>query len=196
MDLPYPDNALEPVVSAATLSFHHGKHHKAYVDNTNAAIKGTDREAQPLEEIVKLAAAGSDEKSRKLFNNAAQVWNHDFYWKSMSADGGGKPKGDLLAAIERDFGSFEKFAEEFAKTATGQFASGWGWLVQEDGGKLAVMATSNADLPLVHGKRALLTVDVWEHAYYLDHQNRRADYVREWIDKLANWRFAAANLAG
>lgn len=196
MDLPYESNALEPVVSANTISFHHDKHHRAYVNNTNAAVAGSALEGKPLEDIVRAAFDGSDAKSRSLFNNAAQVWNHDFYWRSMDPDGGGKPEGDLLAAIERDFGSFELMAESFAKVAGGHFASGWGWLVADEEGKLSVMSTGNADLPLVHGKRALLTIDVWEHAYYLDHQNRRADYIRQWMEQLANWRFAASNLAG
>jgi len=196
MELPYADNALEPVISANTISFHHDKHHRAYLNNTNAAVAGSPLAGKPLEDIVRAAFEGSDAKSRSLFNNAAQVWNHDFYWRSMDPDGGGKPEGELLAAIERDFGGFDAFAEAFAKAATGHFASGWGWLVADEAGKLSVMSTGNADLPLVHGKRALLTIDVWEHAYYLDHQNRRADYVRQWMEKLANWRFAASNLAG
>jgi superoxide dismutase, Fe-Mn family len=193
MELPYPDDALEPVISAHTISFHHDKHHRAYLDNMNRAIAGTPHAGQSLEAIVRAAAA--DPAKRGLFNNAAQVWNHDFYWLSMDPDGGGKPSGDLLEAIERDFDDFESFAEEFARVSTTQFASGWGWLVADEAGKLSVMSTSNADLPMLHGKRALLTIDVWEHAYYLDHQNRRAEYVRECIDKLANWEFAAANLA-
>ncbi len=193
MDLPYPANALEPVITPLTISFHHDKHHRAYLDNMNRTIAGTPHAEMSLEAIVRAAAA--DPAKRGLFNNAAQVWNHDFYWLSMSPDGGGKPSGALLEAIERDFGDFETFASEFARVSTTQFASGWGWLVADEAGKLSVMSTSNADLPLLHGKRALLTIDVWEHAYYLDHQNRRADYVRQCIEKLANWEFAAANFA-
>jgi superoxide dismutase, Fe-Mn family len=194
MELPYPENALEPLISARTIFFHHGKHHKGYLDRMNAAIEGNEHANRSLEEIIRRSHAGADQNSRNLFNNAAQVWNHDFYWKSMSPDGGGKPEGKLLEAIERDFGSFHAFTEQFAKTAIDQFASGWGWLVQGDGGKLEVMSTSNADLPMVHGKKALLTIDVWEHAYYLDLQNMRADHVHQWIEKLANWEFAAQNL--
>jgi superoxide dismutase, Fe-Mn family len=192
--LPYPQDALEPVISALTLSFHHGKHHKGYLDNTNRMVAQTAHAQASLEQVIRAAAADPSQKG--LFNNAAQVWNHTFYWNSLSPDGGGKPSGELAERIERDFGSFESFTEELARVSTTQFASGWGWLVEEPDGKLAVMSTSNADLPMVHGKRALLTIDVWEHAYYLDHQNRRADYVRMCIDKLANWEFAAANLVG
>ncbi len=191
--LPYPDDALDPVVSARTLSFHYGKHHRAYVDNVNKLVAGTPLASSSLEDVVRAAAA--DPEKRGLFNNAAQVWNHSFYWKSMSPDGGGKPTGKLAERIVRDFGSFETFSAEFAKAATTQFGSGWAWLVEGAGGKLEVLATANADLPLVHEKRALLTIDVWEHAYYLDHQNARADYVRKWIEELANWEFAATNLA-
>jgi Fe-Mn family superoxide dismutase len=192
MPLPYAETALDPLVSPLTVSFHHGKHHKGYVDNLNRLVAGTAHASQTLAEVV--VASAADAEKRAIFNNAAQVWNHDFYWLSMSPAGGGKPTGDLLARLERDFGSFEAFASEFARVSTGQFASGWGWLVADDAGKLSVMATSNADLPLLHGKRALLTVDVWEHAYYLDFQNRRADYVRLWLERLANWEFAAAQL--
>lgn len=189
--LPYPENALEPVISARTLSFHHGKHHKTYVDNVNKMT--ADKPAGSLEDVIRAAAADPEKKG--LFNNAAQVWNHSFYWKSMKPGGGGKPGGKIGELVMRDFGSFEKFSEELARVSTTQFGSGWGWVVLGEGGKLEVLSTSNADLPLLHGKRALLTIDVWEHAYYLDHQNMRADYVRLWIEKLANWEFAAANLA-
>jgi Fe-Mn family superoxide dismutase len=192
MPLPYPEGALDPLVSPLTVSFHHGKHHKGYVDNLNRLVAGTAHEGKTLEEVV--VASAADASQRAIFNNAAQIWNHDFYWNSMAPDGGGKPTGDLLARIERDFGSFEAFATEFARVSTAQFGAGWGWLVADDTGKLAVTATSNADLPLLSGKRALLTVDVWEHAYYLDFQNRRADYVRLWLERLANWRFAASRL--
>jgi Fe-Mn family superoxide dismutase len=192
MPLPYAEGALDPLVSPLTVSFHHGKHHKGYVDNLNRLVAGTGLESRSLEAVV--TTAYQDPNQRALFNNAAQVWNHDFYWNSMAPDGGGKPTGDLLARIERDFGSFETFAAEFARVSTAQFGAGWGWLVADEAGKLSVTATSNADLPLLTGKRALLTVDVWEHAYYLDFQNRRADYVRLWLERLANWRFAATQL--
>jgi Fe-Mn family superoxide dismutase len=192
MALPYAEGALDPLVSPLTVSFHHGKHHKGYVDNLNRLVAGTAHEGKSLQEVV--VASSADASQRAIFNNAAQVWNHDFYWNSMAPDGGGKPTGDLLARIERDFGSFETFAADFARVSTAQFGAGWGWLVADAAGKLAVTATSNADLPLLAGQRPLLTVDVWEHAYYLDFQNRRADYVRLWLERLANWRFAAAQL--
>lgn len=189
--LPYDKNALEPHISGKTLEFHHGKHHKAYVDKTNELIKGTDLEGKSLEEIIK--AAHKDSSKAALFNNSAQVWNHTFYWNSLSSKGGGKPSGDLLKKIEADFGSYDKFAEEFKAAGVGQFGSGWAWLVL-DGDKLKVTKTPNADLPLVHGQTAILTADVWEHAYYLDYQNRRPDYLGVFLEKLANWEFAAANL--
>ena len=191
--LPYPDNALDPIISPLTLSFHYAKHHKGYLDNLNRMTAGTPHAGKTLEEVIRAAAA--DPAQKGLFNNAAQVWNHTFYWSSLSPDGGGKPQGELAERITRDFGSFERFAEEFARVSTTQFASGWGWLVVDGEGKLSVMSTGNADLPMLHGKRALLTIDVWEHAYYLDFQNRRADYVRLCIERLANWRFAASNLS-
>ncbi len=191
--LPYPENALDPVITPLTISFHYAKHHKGYLDNLNRMVAGTPHAEASLEEVIR--ASGADPAQKGLFNNAAQVWNHTFYWNSLTPDGGGKPEGELAKRIERDFGSFEQFSAEFARVSTTQFASGWGWLVEDGAGKLSVMSTGNADLPLMHGKRALLTIDVWEHAYYLDHQNRRADYVRLLIEKLANWRFAAANLS-
>jgi Fe-Mn family superoxide dismutase len=189
--LPYADNALEPVVSAKTIAFHYGKHHKAYLDNANKLIAGTDLASLKLEELVK-AAAGKKETAA-LFNNAAQVFNHNFYWQSMKPGGGGKPAGKLAAAIEKDFGSFDKFAADFSEAAKTQFGSGWAWLVT-DGTKLSVVKTGNADTPLVQGLKPLLTIDVWEHAYYLDWQNRRADYVKAWLESLANWDFAGASL--
>jgi superoxide dismutase, Fe-Mn family len=191
-DLPYAKDALAPYVSATTLGFHHDKHHAAYVTNANKLIAGTPLENAPLEEIIKAAAA--DPAKKGLFNNAAQVWNHTFLWHSMKPNGGGKPAGELATLIDRDFGSYDAFAEKFTAAAVGQFGSGWAWLVLE-AGKLAIFTTANADTPLVHGKKALLTVDVWEHAYYLDFQNRRPDYVKTFLDKLANWDFATANLA-
>lgn len=196
--LPYATTALEPHISAKTLEFHHGKHHAAYVKKLNELIEGTKYAAMSLEQIVKATAAagastGDEKSAAKIFDNAAQAWNHDFYWQSMSAKGGGKPQGALAEAIVRDFGSFDDFAAKFKAAATGQFGSGWAWLVQAHG-KLVIAKTANADLPLAHGQQALLAMDVWEHAYYLDYQNRRPDYVAAFLGKLANWQFAAANL--
>jgi Fe-Mn family superoxide dismutase len=190
--LPYPENALDPVISANTLSFHHGKHHKTYVDNLNNLVKGTDLESAPLERVV-MESAGKPDKAA-VFNNAAQVWNHTFFWNSMRPGGGGVPNGRLGDMINAAFGTFDSFKKELAATAVSQFGSGWGWLV-EDGGSLKVVKTANAEVPFVKGQRPLLTIDVWEHAYYLDYQNRRADYVNAVIDKLLNWRFAEENLA-
>jgi Fe-Mn family superoxide dismutase len=189
--LPYAESALEPHYSARTFSFHHGKHHTAYVNNLNGLIKGTDLEGKGLEEIIR-AAAGNAAKAG-LFNNAAQVWNHTFFWNSMKPGGGGKPAGALAQRIAADFGSFEQFAAEFKDAAVKRFGSGWGWLVI-DGGKLKVVSTANAETPLTQGMTPLLTVDVWEHAYYLDYQNRRPDFLQAFLDHLANWDFAAANL--
>jgi Fe-Mn family superoxide dismutase len=191
MKLPYAETALEPAISAKTISFHYGKHHKGYVDKTNDLVKGTDLAGKSIEDIIR-ATAGNAEKM-PLFNAAAQVWNHDFYWKSMKPKGGGKPTGELAKRIAADLGSFEAFTKELSAAASGQFGSGWAWLV-EDGGKLKVVKTGNAENPLAAGKRALLTIDVWEHAYYLDYQNRRADYVKAYLEALANWDFAAENL--
>jgi Fe-Mn family superoxide dismutase len=190
--LPFGYDALEPHISRATMETHHGKHHKAYVDKTNALIAGTPLENAPLEEIVR-SAAGS-KKARALFNNSAQAWNHGFFWKSLRPDGG-EPQGEVRAAIERSFKSFDRFADTFAKTAGSQFGSGWTWLVK-DGEKVKVVATSNADTPIVRGKTPLLVLDVWEHAYYLDYRNRRADYVQAFLRSLANWEFAESNLRG
>jgi Fe-Mn family superoxide dismutase len=185
--LPYAKDALAPHISAETLDFHHGKHHKAYVDNLNKLIAGTPNESKALEEIVKSSDGG-------VFNNAAQTWNHTFYWNSMKPKGGGSPTGPLLDALNRDFGSVDKFKQALKEAATTQFGSGWAWLVSE-GGKLKVTKTANADLPLKHpGQTPLLTCDVWEHAYYIDFRNRRPDYVTAFLDHLANWDFAAANL--
>jgi Fe-Mn family superoxide dismutase len=188
--LPYALDALEPHISKLTLEFHHGKHHKAYVDKTNELIANTDLAKKSLEEIVR-AAAGQKDKAT-LFNNAAQAWNHTFLWNSMSTKGG-KPTGALAQAIEKDLGGFATFAENFKKAAVGQFGSGWAWLTLANG-KLEISATGNADTPLVHGKTPLLTLDVWEHAYYLDYQNRRPDYVSTFLEKIVNWDFAAGNL--
>jgi Fe-Mn family superoxide dismutase len=191
-DLPYPRDALAPYISAETLDVHHGKHHKAYVDKTNALIAGTPLADSPLEEIVRQSAR--DRAKGTLFNNAAQAWNHGFYWRSMRPQGGGRPDGALARKIETSFKSFDGFAEAFKAAAVNQFGSGWGWLVLE-GGSLRVVATANADTPLVHGQAPLLTIDVWEHAYYLDYKNVRADYVARFLDRLVNWESAGANLA-
>lgn len=188
--LPYADNALDPVISANTLSFHHGKHHKTYVDNLNKLIAGTELADLPLEEIIASTAGHADKTG--IFNNAAQVWNHTFYWKSLSPKGGGEPPAALKQKIEASFETMEACKKELATAATTQFGSGWAWLVQ-DGDKLKVVKTSNADLPLTSGLKPLLTIDVWEHAYYLDYQNRRVDYVNAVLDKLINWGFAADN---
>lgn len=190
--LPYADNALEPVISAHTLSFHYGKHHKAYVDNLNKLVADTALVGQSLEEIIKATAGQADKAG--IFNNAAQVWNHMFYWHSLSPNGGGEPPAALKQKIEAAFGSVDACKKELANAAVTQFGSGWAWLVQE-GDKLAIAKTSNADSPLTKNSRPLLTIDVWEHAYYLDYQNRRPDYVNTILDKLINWEFAAANLS-
>ncbi|AKH38724.1 MULTISPECIES: superoxide dismutase [Nitrosomonas] len=190
--LPYADNALEPVISAHTMSFHYGKHHKAYVDNLNKLLADNNALAgQSLENII-TATAGQADKAG-IFNNAAQVWNHMFYWHSLSPEGGGEPPANLKQKIEASFGSVDACKKEFANAAVTQFGSGWAWLVQE-GDKLAILKTSNADSPLTKNSRPLLTIDVWEHAYYLDYQNRRPDYVNTILDKLINWEFAASNL--
>ena len=189
--LPYADTALEPYYSAKTFSFHHGKHHKAYVDNLNKLLPGSPFENSSLEEII-LAVAGDATKAG-FFNNAAQVWNHTFFWNCMKPGGGGAPSGALAAKIDAAFGSYEKFAEQFKAAAVGRFGSGWAWLVL-DGGELKIMSTPNAETPMTSGKKALLTVDVWEHAYYLDYQNRRPDFVQTFLDQLVNWDFVAANL--
>lgn len=189
--LPYADNALEPVISANTLSFHYGKHHNTYVVNLNNLLKDTNLAGQSLEEIMKATAGQADKAG--IFNNAAQVWNHMFYWHSLSPNGGGEPTGDLKQKIEAAFGSVEACKKEFANAAMTQFGSGWAWLVQ-DGDKVAIAKTGNAESPITQNVRPLLTIDVWEHAYYLDYQNRRIDYVNTILDKLINWEFAAANL--
>ena len=189
-DLPYELDALEPHVSSQTLEFHHGKHHKAYVEKTNKLIKGTKLEKASIEEIIKASAKEGGE----LFNNAAQVWNHTFYWSSLAPKGGGKPTGAIAKAIESAFGDYDAFSKKFTEAAIGQFGSGWAWLVLE-GDAVKVTKTGNADTPMVHGQTALLTLDVWEHAYYLDYQNRRPDYVSTYLEHLVNWDFANANLA-
>ncbi|CUW40332.1 superoxide dismutase, Fe [Magnetospirillum sp. XM-1] len=190
--LPFAIDALEPHISARTFEFHHGKHHAAYVTNLNNLTKDTDLASKSLEEVIKVAAADLPAK-QGIFNNAAQVWNHTFFWNCMKKGGGGKPGAKLLARIESDLGGFDKFKEDFKAAAVGQFGSGWAWLVL-DGGKLKITKTANADLPMAHGQKALLTVDVWEHAYYLDWQNRRPDFVQCFLDNLVNWDFVEANL--
>ena len=188
--LPYAENALEPVISGRTISFHYGKHHKAYIDNLNKVIAGTEYADLPLEKII-IGTAGSSEKAA-IFNNAAQAWNHTFYWKSMTPKGGGEPPKELKLKMEASFGSVEVCKKELVNAAVSQFGSGWAWLVL-DGDKLKVVKTANANLPLTTGLKPVLTIDVWEHAYYLDYQNRRADYVNAVLDKLVNWEFALHN---
>ena len=190
--LPYDLDALEPHISRSTLEFHHGKHHAAYVTNLNNLVAGTDLEGKSLEETI--TAVAGDAAKAGIFNNAAQVWNHSFYWQCIKAGGGGAPSGELAAKIDADFGSFDAFKEQFKTAGATQFGSGWAWLVL-DNGTLKITKTANADLPLAHGQKALLTMDVWEHAYYLDYQNRRPDYMTTFLDKLVNWDFVAANLA-
>jgi Fe-Mn family superoxide dismutase len=189
--LPYAEDALEPVISARTMLFHYGKHHAAYVDTLNRLVEGTAFARRSLEDVIVQAA--NDPKAVAIFHNAAQAWNHAFYWNSMRAKGGGEPAGSLKDAIQRDFGSFKDFRTAFAKAATVEFGSGWIWLVESNSGTLEIAATDNADTPLVQGHKPLITLDVWEHAYYLDFQNRRPDYVAAWLDKLVNWGFAERN---
>lgn len=192
--LPFAKNALEPHISAQTFDFHHGKHHQAYVTKLNELIAGTEFEKASLEEII--LASAKDESKKPLFNNAAQHWNHSFFWECLKPNGGGKPTGELAKKIDSDLGGYEKFAADFKAAAIAQFGSGWAWLAADKNGKLEILKTSNAELPLTQGKKALLTVDVWEHAYYLDYQNRRPDFVQTCLDKLINWDFANANYAG
>ncbi len=189
--LPYPKEALEPHMSARTLEFHHGKHHKTYVDAANRLIQGTPFEGKPLEEVIR--ATAKDESKTQIFNNAAQIWNHNFFWLSMKPKGGGKPSGDVAQAIEKSFGGYDKFRKEFTEACVTQFGSGWGWLIRERD-QLKVVKTPNAVNPLSQGKTALLTCDVWEHAYYLDFQNRRPDFVAAFLDHLVNWNHVAQQL--
>jgi superoxide dismutase, Fe-Mn family len=184
--LPYDKAALAPHLSAETLEFHHGKHHNAYVTNLNKLLEGKPEANKSLEEIIMSSDGG-------VFNNAAQIWNHTFFWNSMKPKGGGEPTGDVAAAINRDFGSLAKFKEEFTTAATTQFGSGWAWLVL-DGGKLKVTKTGNADLPMKAKQKALLTCDVWEHAYYIDYRNLRPKWVETFLGNLVNWDFVAKNL--
>jgi Fe-Mn family superoxide dismutase len=190
--LPYAEDALEPAYSARTIGFHYGKHHRAYVDNLNKLVAGTHLETKSLEEVIGTAAG--DPGKVGVFNNAAQVWNHTFFWNGMKPGGGGAPGGAVGAAIDAAFGSYEKFIEDFKAAAIGRFGSGWAWLVSE-GGALKITSTPNAEMPVPPARTALLTVDVWEHAYYLDYQNRRPDWVQAYFDKLVNWEFVAGNLA-
>ena len=189
--LPYAPDALAPVISAQTMSFHYGKHHKAYVDNLNKLVAGTEHAETPLEKLI-AAVAGKADKAG-MFNNAAQVWNHTFFWNSMKPDGGGAPTGAIAKAIDGAFGSYENFKKEFTNAAVTQFGSGWAWLVL-DGDALKILKTANAETPVAEGLKPLLTIDVWEHAYYLDYQNRRGDYIKAFLDSLVNWDFAEKNL--
>jgi Fe-Mn family superoxide dismutase len=190
--LPYEKNALEPHMSARTLEFHHDKHHKAYVDNANRLVQGTPLAGKPLEDVIR--ATAHDDSKTAIFNNAAQIWNHTFFWNSMKPGGGGRPEGKVAQALERDLGGYDKFREEFKNACVGQFGSGWGWLVRE-GDHLKVIKTPNAVNPLALGSSALLTCDVWEHAYYLDFQNRRPDFVDSFLDHLVNWDHVERELA-
>ena len=190
--LPYPKTALEPNMSEKTFDFHYGKHHQAYVTNLNNLVKDTPMASQTLEQII--VATAKDESKAGVFNNAAQVWNHTFFWSCMKPSGGGAPTGVVAEKITKAFGSLDAFKEQFKAAAVSQFGSGWAWLVL-DKGELKITKTANAVTPIALGQTALLTVDVWEHAYYLDYQNRRPDFVQTFLDKLVNWDFVAANLA-
>ena len=186
--LPYPIDALEPHYSKETLEYHHGKHHKAYVDKLNELQKGTEFESMPLEEIVKKA-------SGPIYNNAAQIWNHTFFWNGMAPAGGGEPKGTLLEAITKKWGSYAAFKEAYVKSAVGNFGSGWTWLVKKADGSVDIVNMGAAGTPLTTADKALLAVDVWEHAYYIDYRNARQKFVETFFDKLVNWEFVAKNLA-
>lgn len=185
--LPYERNALEPHISGETLDYHYGKHHQTYVTNLNKMIEGTEHEGKSLEDIIRNSSGG-------MFNNAAQIWNHTFYWNCLSPNGGGEPTGELAAAIERDFGSFAEFKEKFTATAVTTFGSGWGWLVKTPAGKLELVSTSNAETPLTSDNKPLMTCDVWEHAYYIDYRNARPQYVEAFWN-LVNWDFVAEQFA-
>ncbi|ALK96308.1 superoxide dismutase [Massilia sp. WF1] len=185
--LPYAKDALQPTMSAETLEFHYGKHHQAYVTNLNNLIKGTEFENMPLEEIIKKSQGG-------VFNNSAQVWNHTFFWNCMKPNGGGAPTGPVADAINAKWGSFDKFKEEFQKSAVGNFGSGWTWLVKKTDGSVDIVNTSNAGTPLTTENKALLTVDVWEHAYYIDYRNARPKFVESWWN-IVNWDFVNQNFA-
>lgn len=185
--LPYDKKALEPYISAETLEYHHGKHHQAYVNNLNNLVQGTEMASKSLEEVIKTAKGG-------VFNNAAQVWNHTFYWHCLSPNGGGDPIGDVADAIAQSFGTFAAFKEKFSQAAASNFGSGWTWLVKNKDGSVEIVSTSNADTPLAHGQQAILTIDVWEHAYYIDYRNARPKYI-EAFWSLVNWRFVEDNYA-
>lgn len=184
--LPYAKDALEPYVSGLTMEVHYEKHHRGYLEKLRKLLAGKPEENASLDHLVRTAEGD-------VFDNAAQVWNHTFFWSCMKANGGGRPTGEIAKRIDAAFGSYDKFAEQFKAAAVGRFGSGWGWLVR-DGGELKIMSTPNAETPLAQGKVALLTVDVWEHAYYLDYQNRRPDFVQAFLDHLVNWDFVAQNL--
>jgi len=191
--LPYAFDALEHYgVKAETFEYHYGKHHKAYVDNLNKLTDGTELADKSLEEVIKTSF--KDASKAGIFNNAAQVWNHTFFWNSLKPAGGGQPSGELANKIDKDFGSFDKFKEEFSNAAATQFGSGWAWLI-DDGGTLKVIKTPNAENPLAYGQKALITLDVWEHAYYIDYRNARPAFIKNYLDQLINWDFAAENLA-
>ncbi len=187
-DLPYASDALEPYISAETLAFHHGKHHRTYVEKLNELIAGTEFEAMPLEEIIRKAGGG-------IFNNAAQIWNHTFFWNGMKPQGGGEPSGALADAIQAKWGSYAAFKEAFVKSAVGNFGSGWTWLVKKADGSVDIVNTGAAGTPLTTADKALLTVDVWEHAYYIDYRNLRQKFVETFFSNLVNWQFAEANFA-
>jgi superoxide dismutase, Fe-Mn family len=189
--LPWAEDALDPVISARTIGLHYGKHHKAYVDKLNELVAGTPLAELPLELVI--AETAGNEENRKIFNNAAQTWNHTFFWNCLRKGSGGKPQGEIARRIESDLGGYARFKEELAKAAVEQFGSGWAWLVQR-GGKLEILATSNADTPITQGATPLLTIDVWEHAYYLDYENRRPEFVDAVIERLLNWNFAEQQL--
>ena len=192
-ELPYARNALAPHISEETLNFHYGKHHQAYVTNLNGLVEGTDLASKSLEEVIKISAA--DKSKAGIFNNSAQVWNHTFYWHSMKPNGGGKPTGKVAELIERDLGGYDNFVKEFKQAGATQFGSGWAWLSYK-GGKLVISKTPNAETPLTEeGTTPLLTMDVWEHAYYLDYQNRRPDYIDTFLNSLVNWDFVNENLS-
>jgi Fe-Mn family superoxide dismutase len=190
--LPYPQNALEPYIFDKTLEFHYKKHHQGYADKVNELIKANNLKDLDLEAIIKKSSV--DPQLKSLFNAAAQTWNHTFYWESMKQNGGGEPTGAIKELIEKNFESYEAFKKQFIEAGTTLFGSGWVWLVQDKDKSLKIVATGNADLPLIHDQKPLLTCDVWEHAYYLDYQNRRKDYVTVFLDHLVNWDFANQNL--
>jgi Fe-Mn family superoxide dismutase len=192
-ELPWAKDALAPTISAETIEYHYGKHHKAYVDNLNKFAPGTRYDSMSLEDVIK--ASFNQPSEKKIFNNAAQVWNHTFFWNSMAPNAGGTPTGGLAAAIDRAFGSFGDFQKKFNEAAVGQFGSGWAWLVKSADGGVAIETTGNADTPFAAGKTCILTLDVWEHAYYIDYRNARAKFAEEWW-KVVNWAFAAKNFGG